>query len=173
MKRYMTFFRFYIILIHRYQPPSTDRESQNPPVPQQHNQTSMRSQVHSQSPPTPPLQPIYKAPQQRQSSDNDEMGYQPPVVDRKPISHKTSNETNETKIQNSHPSQLYIPPSNQQQKRIVTPPSPPERSPNSPQLQTPPLREAPRPWQAKKTQQEELPPWTKKGNEALSENNQV
>lgn len=117
-----------------------------------------------------------KSPQQMYSPEvqNDEMRYQTPVIERKPLSQNRNFEQNGTKVQSSHPGQLYISPTNlQEQKRIVTPPSPPERCSNAPQLQTPPLREAPRPWQTKKYQQEEMPPWTKKENEAGSGSDQV
>lgn len=51
----------------------------------------------------------------------------------------------------------------QQQQRMISPPTPPER--NQPQVESPgtTLKEAPRPWQQKSAQQQqELPPWAKK-----------
>lgn len=160
-----------LIKFGRYQQPV-------PPVPQQQNQIQNRTQVQAQERPQPP-QPIFRpAPPQQQYSpevQSEESRYQPPVVERKPSLQKQHNEPNGTKTSTAHLGQLYIPPANQQQqqKRVVSPPSPPERSPNSPQLQTPPLREAPRPWQTKKAQQEELPPWTRKENETESGDSQV
>lgn len=60
---------------------------------------------------------------------------------------------------------MYIPPVNQQnQRKVVSPPSPPERNLDSPGVQTPPLREAPKPWQTKKPQ-EEVPAWAKRDNQ--------
>lgn len=94
--------------------------------------------------------------------------YQPPVIERKPVPRQNSDEP-EIKTSTAHLGSLYIPPVNQQQqKRIVSPPTPPERSQNNSGLQTPPLKEAPRPWQTKKPQQEELPPWTKRDNQVPS-----
>lgn len=123
---------------------------------------------------------MYKPPHPQYSPEAqiEEPKYQPPVIERKPSQQRQINEPNDIKTSTAHLGQLYIPPANQQhpqqeQKRVKSPPSPPERSPNSPQLQTPPLREAPRPWQTKKPQQEEIPPWTKKEDEVGSEDSKV
>ncbi|XP_057654005.1 uncharacterized protein LOC130892559 [Diorhabda carinulata] len=92
--------------------------------------------------------------------------YQPTVIDRQRTTPQ-SNGNQEVKTSTANLGSLYIPPINQQQKRIVTPPTPPERNVDSPSLQTPPLREAPRPWQTKKTQ-EEVPSWAKRDNQVCN-----
>lgn len=59
---------------------------------------------------------------------------------------------------------LYIPPINQhpQLYTVSSPPSPPKRDLQSPQIQSPSLKEAPKPWQKQPKQAEELPAWAKR-----------
>lgn len=59
---------------------------------------------------------------------------------------------------------LYIPPINQQPQlyTVSSPPSPPKRDLQSPQIQSPSLKEAPKPWQKQAKQAEELPAWAKR-----------
>nr|CAH7744369.1 unnamed protein product [Callosobruchus chinensis] len=102
-----------------------------------------------QTPPPPP-------PQHKQPPQPKFQRPEVPVVDRQP-----QQPVGEPKTSTAHMGSLYIPPANQ--KKVASPPTPPERNHDSPNVQTPPLREAPRPWQAKKVQ-EELPPWAKREN---------
>ncbi|CAH1278277.1 unnamed protein product [Diabrotica balteata] len=146
------------------------QQTYKPSLPQQQQQYQPQAQPQYQQqqyqPPvqqtTPPREqysrPSYPEPVKEQPR------YQPPVIERQP-SAPQNNGQQEVKTSTAHLGSLYIPPINQQQqKRIVSPPSPPERNLDSPGIQTPPLREAPRPWQTKKPQ-EEVPTWAKRENQ--------
>ncbi|CAH1109311.1 unnamed protein product [Psylliodes chrysocephalus] len=132
----------------QYQQPLPPQQQQYQPPAQQQNR---QQQQHSQ-----PAQPAYPEPAREQPR------YQPPVKERQPQSQNTQPEL---KTSTAHLGSLYIPPVNQQnQRKVVSPPSPPERNLDSPGVQTPPLREAPKPWQTKKPQ-EEVPAWAKRDNQ--------
>nr|CAI5839941.1 unnamed protein product [Callosobruchus analis] len=133
----------------QYQPQPQPYQSPSPPHYQQPRQPRSPPQPQMQTPPPPP-------PQQKQTPPPKFQRPEVPVVDRQP-----QQAVGEPKTSTAHMGSLYIPPANQ--KKVASPPTPPERNHDSPNVQTPPLREAPRPWQAKKVQ-EELPPWAKREN---------
>ncbi|VEN50128.1 unnamed protein product [Callosobruchus maculatus] len=133
----------------QYQPQPQQYQPPSPPHYQQPRQPQSPPQPQMQTPPPPP-------PQQKQPPQPKFQRPEVPVVDRQP-----QQPVGEPKTSTAHMGSLYIPPANQ--KKVVSPPTPPERNQDSPNVQTPPLREAPRPWQAKKVQ-EELPPWAKREN---------
>lgn len=130
-------------------------QQHQPPVVQQQYQP--QSQLQSSIKQNIPVREQYSEPEIEQPR------YLPTVIDRQQTTPQ-SNGKQEVKTSTAHLGSLYIPPINQQQKRIVSPPTPPERNMDSPSLQTPPLREAPRPWQTKKNQ-EEVPSWAKRDNQ--------
>ncbi|CAH0563671.1 unnamed protein product [Brassicogethes aeneus] len=138
----------------RYQPPVIER------APQQQQQRSPPLQQQSpRSPFVQQQQPAYQQPQPQQQQRSPPVqvpSYQPPIIERAPQSPKTTS---------SNVGSLYIPPVNnlQQQQRVVSPPTPPQRNTESPVIQSPgtPLKEAPRPWQTK-PQQDATPSWAKK-----------
>uniref|UniRef100_A0A6P7F8B5 Uncharacterized protein LOC114327367 isoform X2 n=1 Tax=Diabrotica virgifera virgifera TaxID=50390 RepID=A0A6P7F8B5_DIAVI len=132
----------------QYQPQIQQQQQYQPPI----QQTTPPREQYSR--------PSYPEPVKEQPR------YQPPVIERQP-SAPQNNGQQEVKTSTAHLGSLYIPPINQQQKRIVSPPSPPERNLDSPGIQTPPLREAPRPWQTKKPQ-DEVPAWVKRENQIPS-----
>ncbi|KAJ8964404.1 hypothetical protein NQ314_004941 [Rhamnusium bicolor] len=159
----------------RYQPPVIERGAPISPVPQQY-QPIQQSQTQPQQyqPPKQQYQP--PPPQQRYpEAAAEQPRYQPPIIERQPIP-RQNNIQPEVKTSTAHLGSLYIPPANQQQqpqRRVVSPPTPPERNLDSPTIQTPPLKEAPRPWQSKKPQQEEMPPWAKKDNQPPREREEI
>ncbi|XP_060523384.1 uncharacterized protein LOC132700207 isoform X2 [Cylas formicarius] len=152
----------------RYQPPVIER---SPPVqPQQQPsfpaqpQRYQPSVIERPAPVSPPTQQSQR-PQQYQPQPQT---FQPPVIERQPPAPRQPE-----RAINSNVGSLYIPPINQQaqqnqQKRVVSPPSPPERQEQSPG--TPTLKEAPKPWQAKPVQsQQELPPWARREEESINQ----
>ncbi|KAG5886155.1 hypothetical protein JTB14_024836 [Gonioctena quinquepunctata] len=127
----------------QYQP----QPAQYQPHPQ--NSQSMR-QFQNQSPQISP------------EARNEQPKYQPPVIERQPMKPRQNDVQPDIKTSTAHLGSLYIPPADQQQqRRVVSPPS----IPDSPNIQSPPLKEAPKPWQTKKSQQEEIPLWAKKENQ--------
>ncbi|CAG9767438.1 unnamed protein product [Ceutorhynchus assimilis] len=110
-------------------------------------------------------QPQYQAPQsqfqQRSPESPKPSPYQPPIIERQATVPRQE-PPQRNNVVSSNVGTLYIPPLNQQQQKVVSPPTPPERT--QPQVQspgTPTLKEAPRPWQQRNRQQE-LPAWAKK-----------
>ncbi|KAJ8973363.1 hypothetical protein NQ317_018839 [Molorchus minor] len=153
----------------QYQPPPQQYQPP-PPQPQQYQPPKQQYQPPSPQQRTqdPVQQPRYQPPViERQPQIVDR---QPPVVERQQTLPRQTNGQQEMKTSTAHLGSLYIPPVNQQQgQKRMSPPTPPERNLDSPNLQTPPLREAPRPWQTKKPQQDETPLWAKRENKVSSE----
>ncbi|XP_049817515.1 protein piccolo isoform X2 [Aethina tumida] len=142
----------------RYQPPVIERApQQSPPVHQQ------QPQYQQQQPRSPPVQ--QQAPRTPEVVKH-VPSYQAPVIERAPVSPRPAPQEPPAKSVNV--GSLYIPPVNQQsqpQQRVVSPPTPPQRSTDSPVTispGTPPLKQAPRPWQQKSQQQESVPEWARR-----------
>ncbi|KAF7265693.1 hypothetical protein GWI33_020776 [Rhynchophorus ferrugineus] len=137
----------------QYQPPQ--QQYQPPQQQYQPPQQQYQSPQQQYQPPSPPQQ---QTPRQ----------YQPPIVERQPT---LPRQEQPQRTVSSNVGSLYIPPLNQSsqpshQQKIVTPPTPPDRQPQSQSPGTPTLKEAPRPWQQKNVQpQQELPPWARKDEE--------
>ncbi|CAH1996391.1 unnamed protein product [Acanthoscelides obtectus] len=145
---------------HQYQPPSPPhyqqpRQPQPSPQPQQYQPPSPPQYQQQRQPPQSPPQQISPAPPQKQPQP---LRFQKPEI---PLIERQSPAQAEPKTSTAHIGPLHVAPANQ--KKVVSPPTPPERNLDSPNMQTPPLREAPRPWQTKKMQ-EDLPPWAKRDN---------
>ncbi|XP_066259749.1 uncharacterized protein [Euwallacea similis] len=137
----------------QYQPP----QNQYQPPPQQYQPPAQQYQPPPQQyqpPPQqyqPPQQQYQPVQQQRTTESPSPAGYYPPIIER--------SSGGQQRNVNSNVGSLYIPPIAQQQQKVASPPTPPERQAQSPG--TPTLKEAPRPWQQRNVQQE-LPPWAKK-----------
>ncbi|XP_066137517.1 uncharacterized protein [Euwallacea fornicatus] len=132
--------------VQQYHPPP----QQYQPPPQQYQPPQQQYQPPQQQyqPPQQQYQPVQ---QQRSTESPSPAGYHPPIIER--------SSGGQQKNVNSNVGSLYIPPMAQQQQKVASPPTPPERQAQSPG--TPTLKEAPRPWQQRNVQQE-LPPWAKK-----------
>lgn len=129
-----------------------------PPSPQQYQQPQPQYQP-------PPPQPQF---QERSTNSPKPAGFHPPIIERQPTIPKQQEPPQ--KNTSSNVGSLYIPPISQSQvpnqQRVVSPPTPPDRQPQVQSPGTPPLKEAPRPWQQKHSQQQqELPPWARRDEE--------
>ncbi|KAL1497879.1 hypothetical protein ABEB36_008765 [Hypothenemus hampei] len=140
----------------QFSPQSPPQNHYQPPAYQQ-GQSASQSRQASQQQFQPP-QTQYQTPQpqfqqQRATDSPKPPGYHPPIIERQ------SAPRQEPGQKNINAGSLYIPPLAQQQQKVASPPTPPERQPQSPG--TPTLKEAPRPWQ-KSNQQQDIPPWVRK-----------
>ncbi|XP_074040738.1 uncharacterized protein isoform X2 [Leptinotarsa decemlineata] len=151
------------------------QKHQLPYQPEQPVSHTHQREHHQYQPESPQYQPhlqhsqikIQPAPQRSPPDVKNEpsKNYQPPVIERQQMKPRQNDVQPEIKTSTAHLGSLYIPPADQQQQRRIVSPSSPPVSQDSPNIQSPPLKESPKPWQTKKTQQEEIPPWAKKENE--------
>ncbi|CAH1154628.1 unnamed protein product [Phaedon cochleariae] len=158
----------------QYQPKKLQQSQPQSPI--HPDQRRIQQQPHQPQPQFDQYHPqhhqqqpqYYEPPRQQHSSPEvvrEPPRYQPSVIERPMPAAAYQEPQPEVKTSTAHLGSLYIPPVDQQ-RRIVSPPAPPERNQDSPKIDSPSLREAPKPWQIKKTQQEETPAWAKKENQS-------